>query len=62
MLVNHSLAELDSDVIGVGAKFNFAGATIGLGFEDRNELANVAVGVSYAIAGVSIGAQTWTLS
>jgi len=57
--VNHSLAE-DSDMSGIGAKFNFAGATIGLGFEDRNELANFAAGVSYAIAGVSIGAQTWT--
>ena len=57
--LNHSLEE-DSDMIGAGINFNFAGATIGLGFEDRTDLTNFAVGASYAIAGFSIAAHTWT--
>jgi len=57
--LNHSLGE-DSDVIGAGIKFNFAGATIGAGFEDRNELTNFSVGASYAIAGFSLAAHAWS--
>lgn len=49
----------DSDMFGAGVKFNVAGATIGVGFEDRDEKANVAVGASYAIAGVSLAVQYW---
>ena len=52
--------ELDSDMIGAGLNFNFAGATIGLGFEERAERALFAVGASYAIAGFSIAAHTWS--
>jgi len=50
----------DSDVIGAGVKFNFAGATIGAGFEDRNELTNFSVGASYGIAGFSLAAHAWS--
>lgn len=50
----------NSDVIGAGVKFNFAGATIGAGFEDRNELTNFSVGASYNIAGFSVAVQGWS--
>lgn len=67
IVLNYSPEE-DSDVLGVGAKFNFAGATIGVGFADQGSGAdsdadsttNLAVGASYAIAGVSLAAQYWT--
>ena len=60
IILNHSSANAnDSDMYGAGAKFNFAGATIGIGFEDRDENTNVAAGLSYAIAGFSIAAQYW---
>ena len=47
-------------MIGAGIKFNFAGATIGAGFEDRGELTNFSVGASYAIAGFSLAAHAWS--
>lgn len=58
--VDDNTAATNSDMIGAGVKFNFAGATIGLGFEDRAELTNFAIGGSYAIAGFSIAAHAWS--
>jgi len=52
--------EEDSDMIGLGGKFNYGGFTIGAGFEERAELANLAVGTSFAFAGASVGLQYWT--
>lgn len=52
-------ASTNSDMFGAGVKFNFAGATIGLGFEDRDEGVNVAAGASYSIAGFAIAAHYW---
>ena len=54
-------AENNSDMVGVGAKFNYGGFTIGLGAEDRGELMNASVGTSFAFAGASVGLQYWTM-
>jgi len=52
-------AATNSDMFGAGVKFNFAGATIGLGFEDRDETVAYAAGASYAIAGFSLAVHYW---
>lgn len=54
-------ADNNSDMVGVGAKFNYGGFTIGLGAEDRGELMNASVGTSFAFAGFSVGVQYWTM-
>jgi hypothetical protein len=48
-------------MVGIGAKFNYGGFTIGLGAEDRSELMNASVGTSFAFAGASVGLQYWTM-
>ncbi|MFK8077069.1 MAG: porin [Granulosicoccus sp.] len=52
--------EENQDMVGVGAKFSVGGFGIGLGAENRNELAAAAAGVSFAFSGASIGAHFWT--
>ena len=52
--------EPDSDMVGAGINFGLAGATIGVGFEDRADLTNLAAGASYTIAGFSLAAHYWT--
>ncbi len=50
----------NEDVFGVGAKFDFAGVSLGAGFEDRADVEAFAFGGSYSIFGASIGAHYWT--
>ncbi len=52
--------EQNSDVVGVGAKFNIGGFAIGLGAEDRADLANAAAGVSFAYSGAAVSAHFHT--
>lgn len=55
----------DSNMAGIGAKFALAGVTFGLGYEARNlagdgdSYGTIAAGLSFAIAGFSIGAHYW---
>lgn len=44
----------NEDTIGVGAKFNIGGFSIGIGGEQRDELTNMSVGASFALAGASV--------
>ena len=57
--LNYSPAP-NSDMLGIGAKFNVGGFTIGLGVEDRDERMNAAAGVAFSFAGASIGANFFT--
>ncbi|MEE9332470.1 MAG: porin [Granulosicoccaceae bacterium] len=60
VILNYSPGR-NSDAVGAGIKFNAGGFTIGLGAEERNELANAAAGVSFSYAGASIGIHGATL-
>lgn len=59
-LVANFSPENNSNAVGLGAKFGVGGFSVGLGFEDRDELTNAAAGVSFAFAGASIAAHFWT--
>jgi len=59
-LILNASPENDSDMFGVGAKFGFAGASIGVGWEERAEQTNLAAGASYTIAGFSLAAHFWS--
>jgi len=52
--------EQNQDVAGVGAKFNFAGVSIGVGADNRNDNSNFAIGAGYTFAGAAITAHFWT--
>ncbi len=62
IIANYSL-EPNSDMLGIGAKFSAFGASIGVGYEQRNigddSADNVAAGASFGIAGFSVAAQYW---
>ncbi|MFK7854435.1 MAG: porin [Granulosicoccus sp.] len=59
-LIANFSPEQNQDVVGIGAKFGIGGFSIGLGADDRAEVASTAVGVSFAAAGASIAAHFWT--
>ncbi len=51
--------EQNNDIAGVGVKFAVGGFNIGLGAENRGDLARAAAGVSFAFSGASISAHVW---
>lgn len=59
-LIANFSPENNSDAVGIGAKFGLGGFSIGVGTEDRADVASTAVGVGFAFAGASINAHFWT--
>jgi len=54
--VNYSPSR-NEDQIGIGARFNLGGFAVGVGAQDRDDLAEYTIGASYGIAGASVAAH-----
>ena len=51
--------EQNEDVIGIGGKLSLFGFGVSAGYEERADVDRFAVGATYGIAGVSLGAHYW---
>ena len=60
-VVGNFSPEQNEDVIGVGGKISLFGFGLAAGYEERADVDRFAVGATYGIAGVSLGAHYWLI-